>query len=133
MTPQRLQHETAILEKYHSGKYTIELLPQDDCIVRYKYKEDRFYTLIDMKEYPCKIPRVKLDYMKTPKLTFNPETSEFVKDRNLSEVDGLFYLYFALDEIFNPNWTFYKIIDLVNKWIDKDDAPIEFQPYFNMA
>jgi hypothetical protein len=120
MTRDRLAIEMKILEQFHMGLYSIEILENDDCIIKYDHSNGKSYSIVDLKEYPEKPPQIIVNFIKSPHAVFDLASGEFLIHKNIKEVDGKYCLFIIPENEFNTQWSLFKIIRLVNEWIENN-------------
>jgi ubiquitin-protein ligase len=123
MTPQRLQMETAILERYFSRKYKFENLNSSNSFldVGVKTQSGKVYRLkIKLsQDYPNSLPEVYITYplplMKKDGSKLDGASHDFHTLGN--EGDNIQICHFK-SENWNPNQSLYKIALKVRIWLE---------------
>jgi hypothetical protein len=123
MTPQRLQQEIAILEKYFPRKYKFENLYLDNELldVGVKTQSGNIYRLnIKLKQdYPSSMPQVFVVYP-TPLKNFNGEDigayshSFHTLEKRGNDIEICHYK----PNIWNPNFSLFRIIMKARIWLE---------------
>jgi len=114
MTGERLKLEKTILTKYFKGMFRIEKTSKKDIAIHFQHK-DHTYSIIDFLHYPEEPPHIKMGEQ-----TFTEPAgsgTDYSYPGGILKKHGSFYLELAF-EGFNANWTIYKIIGMVNDWLD---------------